>query len=94
MRTLFLILTLTIGLADNADRLVDNADLIKKNKEWSEKWTKVICIRNEKLRHKYGQYWYQDSIYKHIPKEELNTDLMKKLRSRNEKATKSDRKNK
>ena len=50
------------------------------NREWSEKWCEALIIRNKVLKQKYGDKWYTQEIYKTIPKNERETELLKKLR--------------
>jgi hypothetical protein len=54
--------------------------LSEKNKIWSKKYAEVIIKRNKLLTKKYGPHWYTDSIIVTIPKEELVTEEMEKLR--------------
>tara|TARA_B100000287_G_C20220637_1_gene617880 strand:+ start:332 stop:601 length:270 start_codon:yes stop_codon:yes gene_type:complete len=54
--------------------------LVEKNKIWSEQWCEALLIRNKVLMEKYGKDWYKSDVYKTIPKEELETELLKKLR--------------
>ena len=56
--------------------------LIEKNKIWSSEWCEALIIRNKELTKKYGIEWYKADVYKTIPKQELETELMKKLREK------------
>ena len=72
MKNILILCCILINLA-----LSDSKTLWDNNKEWSEKWCKAVSIRNKTLKEKYGKDWYKADVYKTIPKEDLETELIK-----------------
>tara|TARA_R100001443_G_C3280537_1_gene160293 strand:+ start:127 stop:405 length:279 start_codon:yes stop_codon:yes gene_type:complete len=80
MTKILLIGCVLMGMVSTEVIMCPDTILIEKNKIWSERWCEALIIRNKVLKEKYGPKWYTQEIYKTIPKNERETELLKQLR--------------
>ncbi len=82
MKNVLLICCMLMSMALSEVIICPDSILVEKNKILSSEWCEALLIRNKQLTKKYGIEWYKADIYKTIPKQELETELMKKLREK------------